>query len=272
VNKSYSKIRHIQESNQRLENRFLNEQNDAGFDRRYGTYDAAVKTSADNRVMVDWYKNNAHTVNTVLQIGTAFIPFVGPFISVGIGLADAALYYKEGETKKSGLVAILSVLPVAGTLLSKIPTIGPAIVSLGTKGMAALAVKLSTNKTLNAIEISIVNGLARYAPVITQEAKVLGQKLLQSYTKLPVPIKNVAKTVVDYGKKKVVSKIKNDVVSSVYNNVIPANPTKAPIPANPTKAPIPANQTKAPVKPVKIAGVSKPIPSNSIFAPKSPVI
>jgi len=254
VNKSYSKIRHIQESNQRLENRFLNEQNDAGFDRRYGTYDAAVKTSADNRAMVDWYKNNAHTVNTVLQIGTAFIPFVGPFISAGIGLADAALYYKEGETKKSGLVAILSVLPGAGALLSKIPTIGPAIVSLGTKGMAALAVKLSTNKTLNAIEISIVNGLARYAPVITQEAKVLGQKLLQS---------PVGKTVVDYGKKKVVSKIKKDVVSSVYNDVIPANPTKAPIPANPTKAP---------VKPVKIAGVSKPIPSNSIFAPKSPVI
>ena len=161
MNKSYSKIRHIQESNQRLENQFLNEQNDAGFDRRYGTYDAAVKTSADNKVMVDWYRNNAHTVNTVLQIGTAFIPFVGPFISAGIGLADAGLYYKEGETKKSGLVAILSVLPGAGALLSKIPTIGPAIVNLGTKGMAALAVKLSTNKTLNAIEISIVNGLAR---------------------------------------------------------------------------------------------------------------
>ena len=245
MNKSYSKIRHIQESNQRLENQFLNEQNDAGFDRRYGTYDAAVKTSADNRAMVDWYKNNAHTVNTVLQIGTAFIPFVGPFISAGIGLADAGLYYKEGETKKSGLVAILSVLPGAGALLSKIPTIGPAIVNLGTKGMAALAVKLSTNKTLNAIEISIVNGLARYAPVITQEAKVLGQKLLQS---------NVGKTVVDYGKKKVVSGVKKQAVGSVYNAAIPANPIKVP------------------VGPVKTAGVSKPIPANSIVAPKSPVI
>ena len=253
MNKSYSKIRHIQESNQRLENRFLNEQNDAGFDRGYGTYDAAVKTSADNRAMVDWYKNNAHTVNTVLQIGTAFIPFVGPFISAGIGLADAGLYYKEGETKKSGLVAILSVLPGAGALLSKIPTIGPAIVNLGTKGMAALAVKLSTNKTLNAIEISIVNGLARYAPIITQEAKVLGQKLLQSPVGKAVQ-SPVGKAVVDYGKKKVVSKVKKDVVSSVYNAAIPANPTKAP------------------VKPVKITGVSKPIPSNSIFAPKSPVI
>jgi len=79
--------------------KIISEQNEAGFDRRYGTADAAAKTNADN---LNWYRQNAHTVNTVLQIATAFIPLVGPVISMGIGLADAAMYWNEGDKKTAG--------------------------------------------------------------------------------------------------------------------------------------------------------------------------
>ena len=55
-----------------------------------------------------------HTLMTVLAIGTAFIPVVGPFISAGIGLADAAMYYKEGDKTSAGVTAAFSMIPFIG--------------------------------------------------------------------------------------------------------------------------------------------------------------
>jgi hypothetical protein len=52
-----------------------------------------------------------HTLMTILAIGTAFIPVAGPFISAGIGLADAALYYEEGDKSSAGLTAAFSMIP-----------------------------------------------------------------------------------------------------------------------------------------------------------------
>ena len=74
----------------------------------YGWYPGYDK---DRQSAENWYKQNAHTVNTVLQIGSAFIPVIGPFISAGIGLADAKKYYDEGDTKTAGLIG-MSVPPI----------------------------------------------------------------------------------------------------------------------------------------------------------------
>jgi len=57
---------------------------------------------------------NPHTLMTIAQIGTAFIPLVGPFISMGIGLADAAMYYNEGDKKTAGLIGVFSMIPGIG--------------------------------------------------------------------------------------------------------------------------------------------------------------
>jgi hypothetical protein len=64
-----------------------------------------------------------HTLMSIAQIGTSFIPFVGPFISAGIGLADAKMYYSEGDKKTAGITAALSMIPFVGSLISRyLPT------------------------------------------------------------------------------------------------------------------------------------------------------
>jgi len=99
-----------------------------------------------------------HTLAIVLGIGSAFIPFVGPFITAGIGLADAALYYKEGDTKTAGLVAMFSLLPGVGAIANRIPAIG----KLGVKGMSALAKKIAKGeKITDSVELAVIDGIKK---------------------------------------------------------------------------------------------------------------
>lgn len=197
------------------------EQSEAGFDRRYGTADAAAKTNADNRALVNsvsnWYKQNIHTVNTVLQIGTAFIPFVGPFISAGIGLADAGIYYKNGDSKKAGLVALLSLLPGVSKVVSEIP----AIAQLGQKGMAALAVKLGTNGALTSTETAIVDGLAKNAGMVQQESSNLIQKLAQKAVQTHANAHPIIQKAAKAGLNAATTQARTQAVTKAYNAIIP---------------------------------------------------
>jgi hypothetical protein len=153
MNRSYSKIRHIQESNQKLEERIVSE---------YGYYRGMDK---DREIAHNWYKQNAHHVNQVLQFGSAFIPVIGPFISAGIGLADASLYSKEGKKGEAGVATLFALLPGIGSVVSKIP----GVKQLGQKGMQALASKLFTNAPLNAVEQGVVSGINLNKELIKQE-------------------------------------------------------------------------------------------------------
>ena len=154
----------------------LSEQNDLAFDRRYGTAAAAEKSNRENRELVqgvvDFYKKYNHEVNTVLAIGAFFIPFVGPAVSAGIGLADAGQYYKEGDTKMAGMVGMFSILPGVGTVVSKIP----GVKTLGAKGMAALAKKITLgSKITNPTEVEVVTQIAKYKDLIKAEMGKIGK-------------------------------------------------------------------------------------------------
>ena len=107
---------------------------------------------------------------TVLAIGAIFIPLAGPFISAGIGLADAALYYKQGDKKTAGLTAAFSMIPFIGKI--------PGVKQLGSKGMALLASKLTSGaKNLTKAESEIANAISKYTPEIQQEIKNMAPKL-----------------------------------------------------------------------------------------------
>jgi len=99
---------------------------------------------------------DTHKMNQILQIATVFIPVVGPFISAGIGLADAYAYHKEGDTKTAGLVGAFALLPGIGAVVSKIP----GVKQLGVTGMSALAEKISKGvKITDATELAIIEGM-----------------------------------------------------------------------------------------------------------------
>lgn len=99
-----------------------------------------------------------HTANLVFGIASAFIPVFGPFIAAGIGLGDAALYYKEGDTKTAGLMAMFCLMPGALAIINRIP----AIKQLGVKGMSALAKKIAKGeKITDSVELAVIDGIKK---------------------------------------------------------------------------------------------------------------
>ena len=110
-----------------------------------------------------------HTALTILQIGTAFIPIAGPFISAGIGLVDAGLYYKENQKGSAAVSAIFSLLPFVGKI--------PGVKEAGSKIWSTLASKLSSGAKLSQAEISLVNQVASNAPAVQTALKNASEKL-----------------------------------------------------------------------------------------------
>jgi hypothetical protein len=147
------------------------EQSDYAMDRR------AIRSTKDSQQVnktIDAAQKavsvNPHTLATVLAIGTFFIPVAGPFISAAIGLADAGLYYKEGDKSSAGLTAVFSMLPFMKYV--------PGAKELGSKGMALLAKKLTQGATnLTKAEIEIVNAVKMYTPKIQEELTKMAPKL-----------------------------------------------------------------------------------------------
>lgn len=121
-----------------------------------------------------------HTVMTILQIGSAFIPYIGPLLSTGIGLADAALYYKKGDTKTAGLVAFFASIPGIGGLASKL-----GLAKWTSKALGELGKKISNGSKLLPQEIQaakvvaknqnlILNGIKQVAITVGKTATTVG--------------------------------------------------------------------------------------------------
>ena len=107
-----------------------------------------------------------HTAMTILQIGSAFIPFIGPLLSTGIGLADAALYYKEGDTKTAGLVALFSCIPGVGGLSTKL-----GLTKWTSKALGELGKKISMGSKLLPQEIQAAKIVAKNKNLILADIK-----------------------------------------------------------------------------------------------------
>jgi len=158
----------------------LSEQPESVMDRRLGIQDKNMKalglnpssTSDVKKYSEDVYGKTftGHQVATILQIGTAFIPVVGPFISAGIGFLEAKAYWDEGNKQEATLVAIFSSLPLIGSVVMKIP----GVKELGQKGMAALASKISKfgeKIKPTKVEQEVIQGIGQNEELIKSEIK-----------------------------------------------------------------------------------------------------
>ena len=111
-----------------------------------------------------FWKENGHDILTTVQFALLFVPVVGWFAAAGIGLANAGMYYKEGDTKQAGVEAIFALLPGVGKIAKTIPGIS----KLGANGMAKLGGKLATSKkpVLNKIEMLVIKDMSKYKDLI----------------------------------------------------------------------------------------------------------
>jgi hypothetical protein len=146
------------------------------------------------------------TYATILQIGTAFIPVVGPFISAGIGLLSAADLYQKGKKTEAGVQAFFSILPGLGKVVQKIP----GIAKLGEKGVLALGAKVASNQGLTEAERGIVKSIAGNMALVKQEVnqtiKTMATNGLSKVNKNPVAkevVNNAATYGLQYGTNKV---------------------------------------------------------------------
>ena len=139
-----------------------------------------------------------HDVLSVLELGTLFIPVVGPFVSAGFGLGNAALYYKEGDTKSAGLFALFSVLPFIGDI--------PVVKQIGKRGMDILGQKLlkqGTKASLSPIETNVLKELNKNKSLIKSEVdkkvKQMATNSLQKTKGLSVNTKKNLNTIAKFG-------------------------------------------------------------------------
>jgi hypothetical protein len=93
---------------------------------------------------------------------------VGWFASAGVGLTNAGMYYKEGDSRQAGVEAIFALLPGVGKIGSTLGKTIPSIGKLGAKGMAKLGRKLATSKSplLNNLEMLVVKDIYKYKDII----------------------------------------------------------------------------------------------------------
>ena len=110
---------------------------------------------APSKGMVDPKSVDIHTALTIASILAVFIPVVGPVLSAGIALGDAAIYAKEGDSYNAGLTGTFAVLP----LISPIARLA-GISKLGKAGMAKLGSKLAAAKKGTAVTLSKTEQLA----------------------------------------------------------------------------------------------------------------
>tara|TARA_Y100000389_G_scaffold134374_1_gene131827 strand:+ start:302 stop:1342 length:1041 start_codon:yes stop_codon:yes gene_type:complete len=114
-----------------------------------------------------WIKDKAHILLPIAEIGSMFIPVIGPFMAMGFGLADAAMYAKEGDRNAAGITAALSILPGVGSIVKKIP----GIKTLGKEGMESLAKKVAGKEagTLTKVEKEVISDISKNSKLVKKE-------------------------------------------------------------------------------------------------------
>jgi hypothetical protein len=162
----------------------------------YNTVNSVTKKASDSKLNI-----NKHTAMTILQIGTAFIPLIGPFISAGIGLVDAAMYYNEGDKKTAGLVGVFSMLPGVGGLASKM-----GLGKWSAKSLGKIGKKISFGSKLTPIESKVANRVAKHKQLIQTEMNKIGKDATIQSGKNAVK-KKITKSNVIKGTKKVGSEL-----------------------------------------------------------------
>ena len=171
---------HIQEISRLMNydrSKTLLEQSEFAMDRRYGIskrnaralnmtdaeYEKEINNSEETAKFIYEYR---HGILDALAIGTFFIPVVGPFISLGIEVGNAALYYNEGDKEMAALAAAFALIP-AGELIRNIP----GVKKYGRNVIVRAFQKANSGKALSKADQEILEAVAENSKKIGRLAK-----------------------------------------------------------------------------------------------------
>ncbi len=142
---------------------------------------------------------NWHDALPILQVAALFVPVVGPLLAVGIGAADAAVYYSEGRNEEAALSMMLLALPG----VSKIP----GVKDIGKDTIKSIVSKIGTSKVLTKLETSTVGKIAKNAKSLRDEMT----NFISSTSSKPTVQQSMKA-----GKSEVLKKVKDNIKSNVF--------------------------------------------------------
>lgn len=150
-----------------------------------------------------------HMILEGLQIVAMFVPVVGPFLAVGIGTVNSAVYFSEGKNTDAAIALGLSLLP----MVSKIP----GVKAIANTTLESIAVKVATKAPkFTALEESALKTLWDNSKALKTELK----SYITQASKNP-NVQAWIKTGVEQGEKKVGEKIRDNIQSNtgIYTSV-----------------------------------------------------
>lgn len=109
-----------------------------------GVYDRVKPTCVGGGLTAE----EGHKVIENLQIASMFIPFVGPLLAAGLGIADSAIYFSQGKTAEAGLTMAFSILPFASEI--------PALKNVGAATFEKIAEKTINKIPFNPEELKVI--------------------------------------------------------------------------------------------------------------------
>ena len=118
-----------------------------------------------NPVFIDPYKYR-HEILDVLAIGAMFVPYIGPVLSIGIDLGNAALYYHEGDKAMAGLIAAFAIIPF-GELVRMVPGVKKGGIELITRALQ----KAKAGKGSSKAEADVIESVVENSSKINRKAK-----------------------------------------------------------------------------------------------------
>jgi len=117
-------------------------------------------------------KEQRHLLMDIAAFGTLFIPVIGPFVSLGIELANAGLYYSEGDEYMTGFSLAFALIPM-GELIGRIP----AVKKLGRDGLASLIKKARSGGNATKIELEALQQIRNNSDDIIRLATTAAKTL-----------------------------------------------------------------------------------------------
>jgi hypothetical protein len=149
--------------------------------------DSMKRQSQYVKDVTEFISGHKHEILQIAALGALVIPIAGPYISLGLDLVDASLYYSEGDNYMAGFSLAFAMIPGA-MLLAKIP----AVKQIGKKGLIKI-LKLASNpksvKTLSKVEQEAVQQISKNSKWISlTAAKEVSKKLAKLViTKIKLP-------------------------------------------------------------------------------------
>jgi hypothetical protein len=142
---------------------------DIAFNRRYGTYDAAVKSAAEDRELVRWIAKETNwdawgqwALMGGSILAATFIPGAqGLWIAIGLDVIAAAdLYFNKKDNYGAGIAGILAFVPLIGNSLK----IGKVSVEVAKK-LATILAPLKTEQQV----LAAISKLSKQEQYIVQQ-------------------------------------------------------------------------------------------------------